>query len=768
MPDSDPSLTSSHWGIGLLHQEDGRIVDVQGHPTDPDPSPLNRNIPGGLNGRARILRPAVREGWLNGRSGERGRDRYIEVSWDEALDHIASELVRVRDECGNEGIFGGSYGWASAGRFHHAQSQLKRFLNTIGGFVRSEGNYSYNAALVAMPHYVGGGFRQHVVEATRWTVIAEHSEIVVLFGGLPMRNTQICDGGASRHRMADSLRQCVQNGMRFVNVSPLRSDVDSSVQAEWLPPKPGSDTAVMLALAHTLVKEGLHDQGFLDRYTVGADRFVAYLQGEPDGVVKSADWAAEISGLSADRIRSLARDMASHRTMIACAAGLQRADWGEQVLWACVSLAAVLGQIGLPGGGYTIGYGVNAHIGNVVRPFRWGQLPQGDNPVHSFIPVAMISEMLLNPGQDFRYDGQTLRFPDIRLVWWAGGNPFHHHQDLNRLRTAFQRPETVIVNEINWTATARHADIVLPVASAQERTDFGAGQTDNILVPMPKAVDPLGEARVEYEIYCDLARRLGTEDAFSEGRDIEAWLRKIWSDTQRIAQDNGAVLPDWDEFIAGDIIELPDPSPGQVFLSEFRRDPETNPRQTPSGRIELYSETVAGFGLSECKGHATWVEPRDWEAGDSCGFPLALVSGQPGTRLHSQYDNGAVSRAAKISGREPALINPKDAARRGISDGDIIELHNPRGRCLAGARVTDDVAEGTVFLWTGAWYDPDFDAPDHRDLHGNPNTLTHDLRTSEFSQSPAAHSCRIEIRRLPENPGPVRAHEPPQFATNPA
>ncbi|MEM8978678.1 MAG: molybdopterin-dependent oxidoreductase [Pseudomonadota bacterium] len=761
--DLSRSLTSSHWGIGLIATKNGQITDVQGHPTDPDPSHLNHNIPQGLSGRARVLQPAIREGWRDGRKGERGRDRFVQVSWDEALDHIASELTRVKHEHGNESIFGGSYGWASAGRFHHAQSQLKRFLNTIGGFVRSEGNYSYNAALEAMPHFVGGSYRQHVVEATRWSVIAEHSKLVVLFGGLPMRNMQICDGGASRHRMADNLKACVDKGVRFVNISPLRSDVDAWVGAEWLAPKPGSDTAIMLALAHTLVDENLHDQAFLDRYTVGADRFIEYLQGRSDGVVKSPEWAAEISGLRADRIRSLAREMASQRSMVACAAGLQRADWGEQVLWACVSLAALLGTIGLPGGGYTIGYGVNAHIGNITRPFRWGHLPQGDNPVKPCIPVAMISEMLLNPGQAFRHNGKTLTFPDIRLLWWAGGNPFHHHQDLNRLRTAFQCPETVIVNEINWTATARHADIVLPVASAQERTDFGGGQTDNILVPMPKAVEPPGQARVEYEIFRDLARKLGTEAVFSEGRDEAAWLREMWSETQDSARNNGVFLPNWDSFITGDIVELADPAPGQVFLSEFRQDPDVNSRQTPSGRIELFSETVEGFGLEECQGHATWVAPRDWAVEDAKRYPLALISGQPNTRLHSQYDNGAVSRSAKISGREPVLINPKDAASRNIFDGDIVVLFNARGRCLAGARVTSDIAEGSIFLWTGAWYDPDFDAPDHCDLHGNPNTLTHDLRTSEFSQSPAAHSARIEIQKYSGTPKPVRVHEPPVF-----
>ncbi|MEM1372348.1 MAG: molybdopterin-dependent oxidoreductase, partial [Pseudomonadota bacterium] len=340
-------MTSSHWGIGIVHTNEDGVTEVASHPSDPDPSPLNQNVASGLVSSARILKPAIRANWLAGRSGERGRDAFVEVTWEKALDVIANELKRVKAEHGNEAIFGGSYGWASAGRFHHAQSQLKRFLNTIGGFVRSEGNYSYNAALVAMPHIVGGSYRQHVVEATRWPVIAENTNLVVLFGGLPMRNMQICDGGASKHRMADHLRLCVDNGVQFVNVSPLRSDVDATLNAEWLPPRPGTDTAIMLALAHVLIDENLHDQAFLDRYITGADRFIEYLRGDADGQPKSPEWAAEFTGISASRLRRLAREMASARTMISCAAGLQRADSGEQTLWACVSLAALLGQIGL-------------------------------------------------------------------------------------------------------------------------------------------------------------------------------------------------------------------------------------------------------------------------------------------------------------------------------------------------------------------------------------------------------------------------------------
>ena len=754
------TLTGSHWGVGISETKDGKLVAVHPHPDDPDPSDINRNIASSLNGRARVRCPAVRRGWLHG-DGIRGRDSFVEVGWDDALDLIATELTRIRKTHGNTSIFAGSYGWSSAGRFHHAQSQLKRFLNGQGGFVRSEGNYSYNAALVLMAHIVGP-FRTHIAQATRWQVIAKHTDLVVMFGGMATRNTQVSDGGVARHRMTDNLKACAEAGVRFVNFSPLKTDAADEIAAEWMPPKPGTDTAVMMGIAHTLLTEGLHDPDFLDRYTVGFDKMAAYLRGEEDGIVKSVHWAAAISGVSADRMAALAREMAAGRTMITCAAALQRADYGEQPLWMTVTLAAMLGQIGLPGGGYTVGYGVNANIGNIERPFRWGTLPQGRNPVSDFIPVAMISEMLLNPGRAYKYNGEDRFFPDIRMVWWAGGNPFHHHQDLRRLHKAFQHPEVIIVNELNWTSTARHADIVLPVVAPQERTDFGGGKSDNALVPMPASADPPGEARAEFDIYADLAERLGTAEHFTEGLDVNGWLRRLWDQTQKTASAFAECVPDWQTFINGDVIELKDPSPTQVFMSEFRENPEATPLQTPSGRIEIFSDRIAGFQLDDCKGHATWFEPRDAAAAT---HPLYLLSGQPGTRLHSQLDNGDYSLSLKIQGREPVLVHPDDAADQGIADGDIVELFNDRGRCLAGARLTSDILKGCLFLWTGAWYDPDYDALQERDRHGNPNVLTHDLRTSGLSQSPASHSAMVGMRRYDGEVPEVTVHDQPVFET---
>ena len=763
----DKYITASHWGVGVFDPNDPN--QIAPHPFDIQSSQINENILPSLAGDARVLFPSVRSGWLNRLGGnpddcERGQDSYVRVSWETILNILHQELNRVIRNFGNESIFAGSYGWASAGRFHHAQTQLKRFLNLIGGFVRSEGNYSYNAALALMPHIVSN-FRWMVTQTTRWRVIAENSKLVVMFGGVPLRNTQVSDGGIGSHRLPSQLELCVEKGVKFINISPLRSDASESINAEWLPINPGTDVALMLGLAHTIISNNLHDLKFLADYTCGFEKVHSYLLGRDDGEPKTAEWASQICGISSDRIRDLALEMANNRTMITCAAGLQRADFGEQPLWMTITLASILGQIGLPGGGFGIGYGVNGNIGVMERPFPWGNLSQGTNPVELFIPVAMITEMLMNPNGKYEYNGQTLTFPDVRLIWWAGGNPFHHHQDLNQLHAAFQKPETIIVNEFNWTATARHADIVLPVATPQERNDICAGNSDCILVPMHKFVDPPEEARAEYEIYSELAERFGIKEKFTENRSEEEWLQKIWNETREFALEKGLNLPNWDEFKNSDGKILEDPSPNQVLLADFRQNPTDNPLSTPSGQIEIFSEKIASFGYDDCPGHATWIPPRGISDDSVKQFPLALISGQPGTRLHSQFDNGAYSKSKKIQDREPILINPIDAKKRSISDGDVVEVFNQRGSCLAGAKITKEIKEGVVFLWTGAWYDPDYDSPQNRDRHGNPNVLTHDLRTSKLSQGTAAHSAFVEIKRLDSELPKIKVFNQPNYIT---
>jgi biotin/methionine sulfoxide reductase len=574
-----------------------------------------------------------------------------------------------------------------------------------------------------------------------------HTKLMVMFGGMPLKNTQVDAGGGGEHSAVTWLTRLKVAGTEFVNISPIRDDAGDFLAAEWIAPRPNTDTAILLGMAHTLVSEELHDQAFLDRYCTGFDRFLPYLMGEADGQPRTADWAAAISGMAAETIRDLARRMAAGRTMITMSWSLQRADHGEQPFWMAITLAAMLGQIGLPGGGVGFGYGSVSGIGNPREPVPSPSLSSGANRSGSSIPVARIADMLLHPGAPYQFNGRDLTYPDIRLIYWCGGNPFHHHQDLNRLVRAWRRPETVIVNEPWWTSTARYADIVLPATTTLERNDIGAGSRDRFFMAMEQAIPPVGEARNDFDIFTGLAERLGFRDELTEGRDEMEWMRHLYDVARQQAARKEVELPGFDEFWAQGYVEVPQPKTPFVMLGDFRADPKAAPLATPSGKIEIFSETIAGFGYDDCPPHPTWLEPVEWlGAATAARYPLHLMSNQPRTRLHGQLDNGRVSRASKINGREPVWIHPDDAAARGIADGQVVRMFNGRGECLAGAVVTDLVRPGVVQLATGAWYDPlDPARDDSLDKHGNANTLTIDKGTSKLGQGPIAHSCLVEI-----------------------
>jgi biotin/methionine sulfoxide reductase len=390
-------------------------------------------------------------------------------------------------------------------------------------------------------------------------------------------------------------------------------------------------------------------------------------------------------------------------------------------------------------------------------------LPQGRNAVPDLIPVARIADLLLHPNQAYQFNGRRLIYPDIRLVYWAGGNPFHHHQDLNRLRQAFSRPDTVIVHDSAWTASARHADIVFPATVTLERSDIGASGNDPLLVAMHKVAEPFGQSRDDYAIFSGLAGRLGVASNFTEGRSAEAWLRHLYEPTRAALAALGHEAPDFDAFWAAGELVLPTlPWDGGV-VREFRRDPNRRKLPTPTGKVEIASATIARFGYADCFGHPAWLPPAEGAGSPLMrDYPLHLVANQPATRLHSQLDFGAISLASKVKGREPVRIHPSDAAARGIADGDVVRLFNHRGACLAGAVLSEAVRPGVVQLATGAWYDPQDPADDNPlCVHGNPNVLTRDAGTSQLAQACTGQLTIVQVERFDGKLPPIRAFDPP-------
>ena len=453
---------------------------------------------------------------------------------------------------------------------------------------------------------------------------------------------------------------------------------------------------------------------------------------------------ADICNIPEKKIIDLASAMARKKTMISVSWSLTRQDHGEQPFWAAIALASMLGQIGKPGTGLGFGYSAMNHIGLNRRQMRYPSLPQGVNKVKSFIPVARISELLENPGGSFNYNGREHIFPDTKIVWWAGGNPFHHHQDLNRLIKAWSKPDTVISNEWCWNALAQYSDIVLPCTTSLERSDISITPKDPYLVIMDQAVEPVGEAKDDHEIFKLLAREMGVEEKFTEKKSAEEWQYWMYNFARQSAAKEGVELPNWDKFKKTGWFKVPDLDKQVIMMEEFVNNPKQNPLSTPSGKIEIFSKTIADFGYEDCPGYPYWMEPQEWLGNASPDAPLHMISNQPKDKLHSQLDHGAVSQSAKINGHEQLLMNPSDAKLRGLKDRQIVQIFNARGACLAAVKIDEDVMEQVIQISTGAW----MRLMDGICLNGNPNMLTPDKGTSNLAQGPIAHTCLVEVKAI--------------------
>ncbi|MDG1231177.1 MAG: molybdopterin-dependent oxidoreductase [Pseudomonadales bacterium] len=754
--------TSTHWGNYKISTKNGRLNAIEHYERDRDRTPLAQNLLAAQDRNVRIAKPAIRKSYLDNpdlHSGERrGEEPFVEVSWDTALGLAATALETTRTQHGNEAIYGGSYGWSSAGRFHHAQSQIHRFLNCIGGYTRSLYSYSAGAGEVIVPHVLGMDFYEVMFQGPTLEDIQAHTRLVVCFGGLALKNTQVMSGGLGGHDAESRLRALNSSDIEFVNISPIKEDLPEFLPSQWLPIAPCTDAALMLAIAYTLVQEDLYDKEFVGSHTVGLEKFLPYLFGESDGQPKDAQWASQLTQISASDIIALARRMARELPMIGISWSLQRSEHGEQTYWLATVLAALLGTHGLPGKGVSFGYGSIHNIGFCGRRlphFRIPALPQGKPAIESYIPVARIADILLHPGEPFHFNGEEITPPKIEAIYWAGGNPYHHHQDLNRLSQAWSKPRHIIVNEPFWTATARRSDIVFPVTTPLEREDLGITPYDCHMTPMPRVVAPFGEALDDYEVFAELAERLGAREAFTEGRNAREWVEYLFGELRTSAGAVGVPLPDFSDFWAGEQFSIERYVPDREFrLEKFRRDPVNEVLDTPSGKIEIYSETINAMNYADCKGHPAWYAKDEMlGAPRSKQYPLHMISNQPKGRLHSQYDHGPASLATKVDGRECVRLSEADATERGLHAGDVLRVYNDRGSCLAVLKISDQLRAGVVELATGAWYDPS--GAQGLEVHGNPNTLTRDKGSSMLGQGTTAHSCLVEVERYEGEVPPI-------------
>ncbi len=528
------------------------------------------------------------------------------MSWDELTELLAGELRRVIDTHGNEAIYGGSYGWASAGRFHHAQSQVHRFLKLLGGYTSSRHSYSLGATGAIMPRVVGT-HDDLFKRSTAWDVIVEHTDLLVAFGGIALKNTGINHGGTTAHPARAALNRLRDRGgdhrvllpaarrrrrrLRVARARPRHRCGDHARRWPTCWPPRGSPT------------------GSSWTPTASATTGSSATCSAPTTVCRSRRGGPPaISGIAAEDITALARRMAAGRTLVTVSWSLQRIRHGEQAPWMGLTLAAMLGQIGLPGGGFGHGYGSMNEPGLAPLRLPAAGAAAGPQPGVDVHPGGRgVSDMLLHPGREYDYNGLRLTFPDIRLVYWAGGNPFHHHQNLPRLRRALARPDTVVVHDPYWTAMAKHADIVVPSTTAYERDDYSGSRNDPMLMAMPALAPPYAQSRDDYTTFAALAERLGVGDAVHRGPHrpavAGAHVREVGG---RSGFRGAAVRP-----VLGRRRSCGYPTePGLTLLADFRADPYTHRLNTPSGRIEIFSADIDGFGYDDCPGHPRLVRAR--------------------------------------------------------------------------------------------------------------------------------------------------------------
>jgi anaerobic dimethyl sulfoxide reductase subunit A len=677
------------------------------------------------------------------RIGTRGEGKFERISWDEALDTVASEMRRIKETYGPSAIlylqFAGMQGVVQ-------RNAVLRLLNMFGGCTTTWGTTSCEAANVSD-------------EVTYGTLITGHtrddllnSRLIILWGWNPANTIFVTN-------TPFYLAKAKEAGIKIICIDPRFTDTVATFADQWIPIRPTTDTAMLIAMAYVIIKENLQDQHFLDTYTIGFDKFKDYVLGMEDGIPKTPAWAEGITGVPETVIENLAREYATSKPaalLPGWAPG--RIAYGEQFHRAASTLAAMTGNVGVHGGN-PAGTGFFP-VGVMVGP----RLPTGDNPVEKRnpypakldaalrnrvrVPVAKVFDAILR--------GRSGGYPaDIKMIYSVCGNPLNQMLNINKGVEALRRVEFIVVHEIFITPTAKFADILLPVSTCAERNDLlRPWMSGPYYIYANKAIDSLHESKSDFEICVELAPRLGIL-SYSDKTEDE-WVRDIIEHaddaskypiapdafSQRMAKyfrDIVKDIPDFKEFRKKGYHKIPLKEPVIAFKEQIE-DPEANPFPTPSGKIEIYSQQWADLNNPELPPIPKYIEP--WEGLNDPlikKYPLQLITNHYKTRAHSSLNNLPWLRELEP---QRVWINPVDAKARDISDWDDVRIFNDRGQSILPAKVTETILPGVVFMGEGAWYSPDEKGIDRG---GCPNVLTKD----EYSPAGAfcCNTCLVQVEK---------------------
>jgi trimethylamine-N-oxide reductase (cytochrome c) len=750
----------------------------------------------------RIKYPLKRVDWdPNGERNtqNRGKSKFVRISWDEATDILASEIRRIHKQYGPLAILVQGDGHGECKMIHAPHGCSTLLFDKIGGFTQQVRNPdSWEGWYWGAKHVWGKGFIGMMAPADNVVKdISEHSDMVVVWGGDP----ETTHWGFRGQLASRLLYFWSQAGIKQVYICP-DLNYSAAIHADkWIPVLPNTDAALQLAIIYLWVTEGTYDKEYVATHTVGFDKIKAYVLGEVDGIPKTPKWASPKCGVPAWTIKALARDWAKKIVTIGhyFAGGMARGPYAhEPARLECILLGMQgLGkpgvhqaQIAYTGMPKNIAAGGKDHMGTfeklegtpagerLLKPHRgtptaWGK---------QMIPKTLIEQAIRKGTVDFWGTGgheedtsdqyKKYTYPiakdkggtEIHMMWtdtpcrqtcWNCGNDV-------ALESRNPKIECIVAQHPWLENDCLFADIILPSNTTLEVDDISPclrdGDSFQSVIYMKKAIEPVGESKSDFEVIVEVAKKLGVEQAVTEGYSVDELIKATYE-----GMKFDSIVP-WEEFKEKDYMVLPvaeDWEKWPAGLYNFYKDPVANPLPTPTGKLEFYSESLekAFPGDEERPAYPQWIEKgithdERISSKRAQAYPLLVLSNHGRWRVHAQADDipwSKEARTGKVRGwdgylYEPCWINPSDAAARGIKDGDIVRVYNERGSVLCGALVFERVMAGAVSIDHGAR--ADYIIPGKLDRGGAINTITPEGLTSRHAAGQATTAFLVEVERV--------------------
>lgn len=739
-----------------LHVKSDEVVMVETDNTMPDEYG-NHQVRACLRGRTirRWLNHPDRLKYPMKRVGKRGEGKFERISWEEAFDTIAKKLKEIINKYGNEAVHV-LYGTGVDGGNITNSNVPYRLMNSCGGFLSRYGSYSTAQISNALPYTYGS------TDANSPDDIA-NSKLVVMFGNNPAE-TRMSGGGVTYY--VQKAREISK--AKMIVIDPRYCDTAAGREDEWIAIKPGTDAALVAGIAYVLITEKLVDQAFLDKYCIGYDEktlpksapknghYKAYILGQgPDKTAKTPAWASKITGVSANTIKKIARQIGTIKpAYIVQGWGPQRHSNGEQTARSIAMLAILTGNVGINGGN------TGAREGTFKIGGEWFSML--DNPVKTQIPVFMWANAIdrgteLTATKDGIRGKKKLDVP-VKFLWsYASNTLMNQHSDINRTHQILQQEnkcEMIVGIEQFMTSSAMYYDILLPDLLVAEQEDLviheSAGNMGYVILTQP-ATSAKFERKPIYEILSEIAKRISPEayKKFTEGRTQTEWIKYLYN----VTKERNPEMMDYDKLKAqgGGIYKRLCPEKHVVAFKDFRKDPVKNPLNTPSGKIEIYSERLAEIASTwelakEDVISALPIYTEGFEGPSdplAKKYPLQCIGFHYKARTHSSYGNIDLLQAACP---QEVWINPIDAEKRGIKNGDLVKVVNDRGETRLLAKVTPRIVPGVTAISQGAWHKANMFG-DKIDHGGCINTIT-SSRPSPLAKGNPQHTNLVEVYKV--------------------